>query len=151
VRPEKTSSDFIARFGDGEKIVTSIDALEECVTSVVEKELPELWLIPSSKAGQLGSLALRVFGLKPRPAVIAQFGPGGALVTFRDRIGGDYRVVNRDFDGQASRGDFVLHDKRRIPHRADEVFAIDEALGFVRDFHREGDRPWRLSCRPVAV
>jgi len=143
--------DFLARFSDGESHVDSADRLEQCLTNVESRHESEFWLIPSSPARQLGSVALRVFGIKPRPAVVVHLGPEGALVTFRDRNGGDYRVVNREYDGQVSRGFFRLHDGGRVTCRADELLTTEAAFGFVRDFFREGDRPWRLSCRPVAV
>lgn len=142
---------YIARYGDGERIVAGDDDLERCLTDVRERGVPELWLIPASPTMQLGSMAMRVFGLKPRPAVVVQFGPSGALVTFRDRHGGDYRVVNRDYEGQPSKGPFRLHDRRSIAHRTDEVLTIDVAFSHVREFFAQGDRPWRLACRPVAV
>lgn len=144
-------TEYIARFGDGEEIVGSIASLDRCLLSLSESRVAEFLLMPASPAKQLGSLALRVFGLKPRPAVILLLGPEGALVTFRDRRGGDYRVVNREFDGQSTRGFFRLHDGRKVESRADELLSIEAAFGHARDFFREGDRPWRLACRPVAI
>jgi hypothetical protein len=144
-------SSFIIRLDEGEQVVTSIETLDRILTQALQRSAPEVWLSPASPARQLGSLALRVFGLKPRPAVVVHFGVAGAMVTFRDRNGGDYRVVNREFDGQSTRAQFRLHDGRRLSHRLDEVLPNDEALDFVRDFFREGDRPWRISCRPVTL
>jgi len=143
--------EFIARSRDGESLVGSTDELEAYLAAAVADGESELWLMPATAARQLGSLALRVFGLKPRPAVVAHLGPKGALVTFRDRNGGDYRVVNREYVGQADRGMFVTNDGRRIAHRLDEVLPREAAFDLVRDFFREGDRPWRISCRSVTL
>jgi len=145
------SRSFIARFGDGEVVVLTKEELDRALESASEKRIGEFLLMPASPARQLGSLALRVFGIRPRPAVVAHFGPEGALVTFRDRNGGDYRVVNREFEGQPSRGFFRLHDNRKVQCRADELLTLEAAIGYVHDYFREGDRPWRLSWRPVAV
>lgn len=143
--------EYLARLADGEHLVSSIDALDECLTKAVETRLAEFWLVPATPAKQLGSLALRIFGLKPRPAVVLHLGAKGALVTFRDRNGGDYRAVNREFEGQATRSDFVMHDGRRITHRADEALELEPAFELVREFFRQGDRPWRIACRPVVL
>lgn len=145
------SSGCIARYGDGEQVIANAKALERSLKAVVESGNPELWLIPSLPGRRIGSIAMRVFGLMPRPSIVVHFGPAGALVTFRDPNGGDYRAVNREFKGEAIRGELLLFDGRRVDHRADEVFERETALGFVRDYFREGVRPWRLSVRPVQL
>lgn len=142
-------SEYIARFDGGEQMVTSIEELDRCLTAAVRDESAAFSLSPSSPAKQLGSLAGRIFGLTPRPAVVLHLGSAGALATFHDRNGVDYRAVNRDFDGEASRGQFDLRNGRQLQCRADEVFPIEGAIELAQAYFRAGDRPRKISWRPA--
>ena len=145
---EGTGSGYIARFDEGEQMVTSIEELDRCLTTSIENQSAEFWLSPSSPAKQLGSLTGRIFGLTPRPAVVLHLGSDGVLATFHDRNGVDYRAVNRDFEGEASRGPFPLWNGRQLQCRADEVFSIKGAIELAQAFFRAGDRPREFSWRP---